>query len=115
MTGNRRAAILAFMFAIIETGGKQYKAEPGVKLKVEKIAGAAGDKVSFDKVLLFADGDAVKVGAPYLEKAKAEAVVVRQARTRKQVVFHYHSKTRKRTKNPHRQHFTEVQIEKISA
>ena len=101
------------MFAIIETGGKQYKAEPGTKIKVEKLAGAAGDKVSFDKVLLFSDGGEVKIGMPYL-KAKAEAVILRQGRTRKEVVFHYHSKTRKRTKNTHRQHFTEVQIEKIS-
>ncbi len=103
------------MFAIIETGGKQYKAEPGGKLKVEKLSGMSGDQVSFDKVLLFADGNEVKIGAPYLEKAKAEGVVLRQTRSRKQVVFHYHSKTRKRTKNTHRQQFTEVQIEKISA
>ncbi len=102
------------MFAIIETGGKQYKAEPGAKLRVEKLAGKSGDKISFDKVLLFADGGEVRIGAPYIPKAKAEGVVLRQARTRKQVVFHYHSKTRTRVKNTHRQHFTEVQIEKIS-
>ncbi|MCL5016260.1 MAG: 50S ribosomal protein L21 [Patescibacteria group bacterium] len=103
------------MFAIIETGGKQYKVEPGGKLKTEKLPGSSGDKVSFDKVLLFSDGSDVKVGVPYLEKAKVEGVVLRQARSRKQIVFHYHSKTRKRTKNTHRQNFTEVQIEKITA
>ncbi|MCL5006870.1 MAG: 50S ribosomal protein L21 [Patescibacteria group bacterium] len=103
------------MIAVIETGGKQYRVEPGTTLRVEKIAGSAGDKISFDKVLLLADGADVKIGAPFLPKIKAEAVVLRQGRTRKEIVFHYHSKTRKRTKNTHREYFTEVRIEKISA
>ncbi len=100
-------------FAVIETGGKQYKVSPGDKIKIEKISGKEGEDVHFDKVLLKADGASVEVGAPYLTGAKVEATVLRQARDKKKIVFRYHSKTRYRKKKGHRQHFTEVQIEKI--
>jgi large subunit ribosomal protein L21 len=108
-------------FAIIETGGKQYRVAAGDKVKVEKLSAAAqkgepsqglapGADFVFDKVLLRAAGDKVEIGVPYVTGAKVHAKVVRQARERKVIVFKYHSKTRYRKKKGHRQHFTEVEI-----
>lgn len=102
------------MFAIIETGGKQYRVAPGQKVKIEKVDAAAGANFLFDKVLLVADGENVKIGAPYVAGAKVEGKVVRQDRAKKVIVFKYHSKTRYRKKKGHRQHFTEVEVTKIS-
>jgi len=98
------------MWAIIETGGKQYKAAPGQKLKVEKLEAKEGDTVIFDKVLLIADGEEVKIGTPLLKEAKIEAKVLRQARDKKKIVFKFHSKTRYKKKKGHRQRFTEVEV-----
>ncbi|MBM3257392.1 MAG: 50S ribosomal protein L21 [Candidatus Liptonbacteria bacterium] len=100
-------------FAVIETGGKQYKVSAGEKLKVEKLNAEAGASVTFDKVLLTADGEAVQIGAPYVSGASVEGKVVRQARDKKKIVFKYHSKTRQKKKKGHRQSFTEVEITKI--
>jgi len=97
-------------FSVIETGGKQYRVSSGDKIKIEKLPGEAGGKMTFGKVLLEADGDSVKIGLPYLEGAKVEAKVLRQARDKKKIVFRYHSKTRYRKLKGHRQHFTEVEI-----
>ena len=97
-------------FAIIETGGKQYKVSLGKKVKVEKLLAEEGGSITFDKVLLVAKGDSVKVGTPYIEGASVETKVLRQARDRKKIVFKYHSKTRYRKKKGHRQHFTEVEV-----
>ena len=101
-------------FAIIETGGKQYKVHEGGRIKVEKLTAEAGNKVMFDKVLLLAEQNAeVKIGTPYIEGVMIEAEVVRQARDRKKIVFRYHSKTRYRKLKGHRQHFTELKVIKI--
>lgn len=99
-------------FAVIETGGKQYKVQPGTKIKVEKLP-TEGESFVFDKVLLVGEGEKVEIGKPYLQGAKVEAKVLRQARARKVIVFRYKSKTRQRKKKGHRQHFTEVEIIKI--
>lgn len=131
-------------FAIIKTGGKQYRVSPGQKLKIEKLAVPAGDEprsprfarldseserageagrwrdaaegsgVSFDQVLLVANGEAVEVGTPNVVGAVVEAKVLRQARDRKKIVFKYHAKTRYHKKKGHRQPFTEVQIQAIN-
>lgn len=101
-------------FAVITTGGKQYKVSSGARIKVEKLDGEQGGSVSFDKVLLVADGAAVKIGAPYLPGARVEGGVMRQGRADKVIVFKYHSKTRYKKKKGHRQPFTEVQITKIA-
>ena len=98
------------MFAIVETGGKQYRVAPGQRLKVEKLEAEAGANLTLDKVLLVADGEDVKIGAPYLVGAKVETKVLRQARDRKKIVFKYHSKTRYRKKKGHRQYFTELEV-----
>lgn len=98
------------MFAIVETGGKQYRVAPGQKLKVEKLDAEPGVSLSLDKVLLIADGEDVKVGAPYVNGAKVEAKVLSQGRHDKKIVFKYHSKTRYRKKKGHRQPYTELEV-----
>ena len=97
-------------FAIIQTGGKQYKVSPGQKLKIEKLSAKEGENFIFDKVLLIADGENIKIGAPYIEGAKIESKILKQGRAKKKIVFKYHSKTRFRKKKGHRQSFTEVEI-----
>lgn len=99
------------MFSVIETGGKQYKVSAGEKVKIEKLEGGEGDKVTFDKVLLVADeNDEVQIGRPYLEKAKVTAEIVKQGRRNKLIVFRYKAKKREKKKAGHRQPFTEVKI-----
>ncbi|MBI2889098.1 MAG: 50S ribosomal protein L21 [Candidatus Liptonbacteria bacterium] len=100
-------------FAIIETGGKQYKVAAGDKVKVEKLDAEAGSAFSFDKVLLTAEGEKVTLGAPYISGVKVEGKVLRQARDRKKIIFKYHAKTRQKKKKGHRQPFTEVEIVKV--
>ena len=102
-------------FAVIETGGKQYKVSKGTKLPVERLIAeklpvAEGVSFAFDKVLLVADGEKVTIGTPYITGAKVEAKILKNARTPKKIVFRYHSKTRYRKFNTHRQDFSEVEI-----
>ena len=101
-------------FAIIQTGGKQYKVSSGAKLKIEKLNVQTGDSVVFDKILLTANGEDIKIGTPYIEGAKIEGKILKQGRDKKKIVFRYHSKTRYRKKKGHRQSYTEVKIEKIN-
>lgn len=103
------------MFAIIETGGKQYRVTSGQKLKIEKLDAESGGNLVFDKVLLMADEENVQVGFPYLSGAKVEAKVFKQGREKKVIVFKYHSKTRYKKKKGHRQHYTEVEIAGIKS
>jgi len=103
------------MFAVIKTGGKQYKVKEGGRLKVEKLSGDKGGKIVFDQVLLVADeaGQNVKVGAPTVAGAKVEATVLAQGRAKKVTVIKYKPKIRYHKKTGHHQAFTEVKIEKI--
>ena len=101
------------MFAVIETGGKQYRVSPGTKLKIEKLEAAADSNVTFDKVLLTVDGDAMQMGAPHVKGATVTAKVLGQERAAKLIVFKYRHKVRRRTKNTHRQPYTEVEITAI--
>jgi len=101
-------------FAVIKTGGKQYKVTPDQKIKIEKIPGETGSKAVFDKVLLAADSAGeTKIGAPYLEKVLVEAEILKTAKDKKKIVFRYHSKNRYRKKKGHRQYYTEVKITDI--
>ena len=100
------------MYAIIETGGKQYTIEKGNKIKVEKLEAEEGEKVVIDKVLLVSDSD-VTVGKPYVEGAKVEAKVLRQAKAKKIVVYKYKAKKNERKKKGHRQPYTLIEIENI--
>jgi len=101
---------MAKEFAVIATGGKQYKVSAGETVGIERLPVQESAEVVFDKVLLRTAGDAVEVGAPYILKAQVKATVTRNARDRKEIVFRYHSKTRYRKKKGHRQQFTEVKI-----
>ncbi|MDI6717871.1 MAG: 50S ribosomal protein L21 [Patescibacteria group bacterium] len=102
-------------FAVIETGGKQYKVAVGQKIKIEKIKTDAGESFVFDKVLLEGDKNGnAKIGVPYIDGAKVESKIIKQSKEDKKIVFRYHSKTRYRKKKGHRQHYTEIEITKIS-
>lgn len=100
-------------FAVIQTGGKQYKISTGQKIKIEKLNANEGDNFIFDKILLVVDGENVKIGSPYVEGAKVEAKILKQGKDKKKIVFKYHSKTRYRKKKGHRQLYTEAEIGKI--
>lgn len=101
------------MYAIIETGGKQYRVQEGDTIYIEKVNGNEGDKVSFDKVLLVSTEEEVKVGKPYVEGAAVNATVLEHGKGKKIIVFKYKSKKDYRKKQGHRQPYTKVKIEKI--
>ncbi|MDP3727465.1 MAG: 50S ribosomal protein L21 [bacterium] len=102
------------MFAVIQTGGKQYKVSPNQKLKIEKLTAPDGGTVHFSDVLLIADGEKVEIGTPTLKGVKVDAKVLKQGRDAKKIVFKYHAKARYRKKKGHRQHFTEIEITSIT-
>lgn len=102
------------MYAIIATGGKQYKVSEGDVIKVEKLGKEAGESVTFDQVLVVNNGD-LKVGAPVVDGASVTASVVKEGKAKKVIVYRYKRKTGYHKKNGHRQAFTEVKIEKINA
>ena len=103
------------MYAIFETGGKQYKVEEGSVIFVEKLDVAEGESVTFDKVLAVADGDKVTVGTPVVEGAKVTAKVIKQGKAKKIYVFKMKRKKNYRRKKGHRQPYTKVEITKINA
>ena len=103
------------MFAVIKTGGKQYRVAPGQRIHIEKLDAAEGAAVRFDEVLLVADGDRTDIGMPTVQGASVEAKVLTQGRDRKKIVFKYHRKTRYRKKKGHRQPYTEVEVTNIAA
>ena len=101
------------MYAVIETGGKQYRVELGTELAVERLPGNPGDSVTFDRVLLVADGEAAHIGTPVVAKATVTAQVVRQDRGKKLVIFKYRPKARHRAKQGHRQELTVLRVADI--
>ncbi len=103
------------MYAIFETGGKQYKVEEGSVVFVEKLESAEGETVTFDKVLVVADGDNVTVGAPLVAGAKVTAKVTKQGKAKKIYVFKMKRKKNERSKKGHRQPYTKITIESINA
>ena len=102
------------MFAVIQTGGKQYRVAQGDLLRVEKLPGDVGASVVFDKVLLLG-GDAVKVGTPLVAGAKVQAEIVAQERGPKIIVFKFRRRKNYRRKNGHRQPYTELKITGVTA
>ena len=102
------------MYAIIETGGKQYKVEQGDFVFVEKLGVEEGETVTFDKVLVVG-GDDVKVGAPYVDGASVEASVVKNGKDKKIIVYKYKPKKGYHKKQGHRQPYTKVEIKAINA
>lgn len=102
-------------FAVIQTGGKQYKVSKGTTVSIEKIKGEykAGDKISFDKVLLVDNGKDTSIGTPYLDGAKVEGEITQIGRARKVLVVKYKQKSRYLRRNGHRQPFFKVKITNI--
>ncbi|MDP8904184.1 MAG: 50S ribosomal protein L21 [Chloroflexota bacterium] len=101
------------MYAVIETGGKQYRVELGAELELDQLAAAPGDKIDLGRVLLVADGDSARVGQPVVDGARITAEVVRATRGEKVVVFKYRPKARHRVKQGHRQDLTVVRVADI--
>ncbi len=98
------------MYAVVRTGGKQYRVQEGRSITIERLPGDAGDTVELGDVLLIDDGSSVTIGAPTVEGARVVGTIAEQGRAKKIIVFRYKNKTRARKKNGHRQQFTKVQI-----
>ena len=103
------------MYAVIETGGKQYRVEQGQSIKVEKLDADEGASVNIDKVLLVADGEDVKMGAPYLKGGKVTATVKSHGRGKKIRIIKFRRRKHSRTTQGHRQAYTELEITGIKA
>ena len=103
------------MYAVIKTGGKQYKVEAGATLKVEKLLGDVGSKVVIDKVLMINDGDNTTIGAPLVAGATVSATVLSHGRADKVMIFKFRRRKHYRKTQGHRQSFTEIQIDEILA
>jgi large subunit ribosomal protein L21 len=101
------------MYAVIQTGGKQYRVMPGEDIQIEKLPGAVGDAVTFDQVLLTSDGEKVQVGQPLVESSKVLGRILRQAKAKKVMVVKFKRRKDYRRKRGHRQPLTLVRIETI--
>jgi large subunit ribosomal protein L21 len=101
------------MFAVFETGGKQFRAEPGGRIRVPSLGAEPGETVTFDQVLLASDGDDVKVGAPIVTGASVRAEILRHGRDRKVIVFKRKRRKGYRKKQGHRQGFTEIRVDEV--
>ena len=103
------------MYAVIATGGKQYRVSEGDVIFVEKLAGELDEQVVFSDVLTVVEDGSVKIGTPYLAGAKVTAKVLKQGKDKKILVYKYKSKANYRRRQGHRQPYTKVSIEKIEA
>jgi ribosomal protein L21 len=103
----------ALMYAVIQTGGKQYKVAEGEVLKVEKLAGTAGDKLTLDQVLMVNGENGTRIGTPVVEGAQVIVEVIEQGREKKIEVYKYKKRKNYRRHQGHRQAFTKIKVEKI--
>jgi len=103
------------MYAVVKTGGKQYRVSPGDSIEVEKLPYEVGEQIDLDQVLLVSKGSGTKVGQPLVEGAVVKATVTRQAKGRKVVIFKYTASHRYRRKKGHRQQTTRLRIDEIVA
>lgn len=103
------------MYAVIATGGKQYRVSVGDEIFIEKLEGEAGASIKFSEVLMISDDNGLKVGTPTVEGAAVEAEIVKQGRAKKIIVFKYKAKKTYRNKKGHRQPYTRVRINAINA
>lgn len=101
------------MYAVVESGGKQYRVAVGQTIEVEKLPAAPGESVTLDKVLLVGEGDTVKVGQPTVENASVSATVLKHGLKRKVIIFHFMPKQRYRIKRGFRQEYTRLRIDEI--
>jgi large subunit ribosomal protein L21 len=102
------------MYAVFETGGKQFRAEPGTKVRIPSLAAEPGETVTFDRVLLAGDGSDVKVGLPLVQGATVTAEVLRHGREKKVIIFKRKRRKGYRKKQGHRQGFTEVKVNQVA-
>lgn len=103
------------MYAVFETGGKQFRAEPGGRLRIPTVDAEPGDSVTFDHVLLASDGaENVQIGSPVVEGATVKAEVIRHGRGKKVIVFKRKRRKGYRRKQGHRQDFTEIRIQEVA-
>ena len=103
------------MYAVVTTGGKQYRVEAGSELTVERLSADAGSSVTFDRVLMVGDGDTITVGTPTVEGATVSGTILGESLGPKLVIFKFKQKVKYRRTAGHRQHFTRVRIDEISA
>jgi len=103
------------MYAVIESGGKQYRVEEGEAFDVELIKKDAGDKITFDEVLLLGNGDNIQVGQPTVKGASVTATVLGRTKGPKVVIFKYSKRSTYRRKTGHRQHYTRLRVDNITA
>ena len=103
------------MYAIVKSGGKQYRIQEGDVLRVEKRPGDVGSSISFDEILMFSDGENAKIGEPFLENISVQGHIVEQGKAKKIIVFKYKRRKRYRRKQGHRQQFTAIKIDSIEA
>jgi large subunit ribosomal protein L21 len=103
------------MYAIVRTGGKQYQVTSGDQLRVEKLEGAVGDTVELNDVLMVADGENIQVGRPVVENAKVIAKIAEQGKAKKVIIFKKKRRKGYRLRKGHRQQYTALQIQEISA
>lgn len=103
------------MYAVIASGGKQYKVKAGDVLRIEKISGEIDETVSFDKILMFSDGDNVQIGQPDLDGVSVNGRIMEQGKAKKIIVFKYKRRKRYRKTQGHRQQFTTIKIDSIEA
>jgi len=102
------------MYAVIKTGGKQYRVSSGEKLKIEQLAADVGSQITIDKVLMVADGDKVSIGKPLVKGATVQATVVNHGRGDKIRIFKMRRRKHFKKQQGHRQNFTEIQVDQIS-
>ncbi len=101
------------MYAVVHSGGKQYRVQKNEILRVEKIPGRVGDPVSFDRVLMFSDGEDVRIGQPVVDGVAVQGRIVEQGKAKKILVFKYKRRKRYRRKQGHRQQYTAIRIERM--
>jgi large subunit ribosomal protein L21 len=102
------------MYAVIRTGGKQYKVHEEQVLKVEKLEGTQGSQIEFDDILMYSDGETITLGSPKVDNASVKAQIVEQGRGKKTLVFKYKRRKGYRKMRGHRQHYTEIKIDSIT-
>lgn len=102
------------MYAVIKTGGKQYRVSSGEKIKVEQLAADVGSQITIDKVLMVSDGDKVSIGKPLVKGATVQATVINHGRGEKVRIFKMRRRKHFKKQQGHRQNFTEIQVDQIS-